>query len=99
MITDRVSHGAVLRENRDAAFAFEWIGVHHANVARFAKFDNAGLRKHGIHEGGLAVVDVCDDRDIAEVRIGHMGFASGKRKSVADSPANPNDVLRFIAGK
>jgi hypothetical protein len=30
--------------------------------------EGAGLAEHGVDERGLAVVDVRDDRDVAEVR-------------------------------
>jgi hypothetical protein len=35
---------------------------------------HAGLAQHGVDKGGLAVVDVRDDRDVADVGAGrHAG--------------------------
>ena len=60
----------VLGEDRDAAFAFERVGVHDArfDVLAFAK--DAALTEHGIDQGRLAVVDVGDDGDVTDVLAG-----------------------------
>ena len=39
--TDGVGDGAVLRENGDAALAFERVGIHDADVTACAKFNDA----------------------------------------------------------
>ncbi len=56
---------AVLCENRDAAFFFDVVRVHHALGDLLVFSERAGLAKQLIDEGGLAVVDVGDDGDIA----------------------------------
>ena len=64
-------HRGVLREDRDALLAFEVTGVHDAIDQLGALLERAGLTKHGVDEGGLAVVDVCDDGDVTEAGGGH----------------------------
>jgi len=63
----RVAHRGVLGEDGDALLALEVTGVHdpirHFLMAR----ERAGLAEHGIDQGGLAVVDVGDDRHVAQV--------------------------------
>jgi len=61
----------VLRENGDALLAFEVAGVHNAIDQLGALLERAGLTKHGVDEGGLAVVDVCDDGNVTEAGDGH----------------------------
>jgi len=68
---DGVGHRAVLREDRDAALALERVRVHHAGLARGPEFDDAGLGQHGVDKRGLAMVDVGDDCDVAELLVGH----------------------------
>ena len=61
-----VAAGRVLGQDRDAALALE-PGVHdpvdHLGVRR----EGAGLLQQRVHERGLAVVDVGDDRDVSDV--------------------------------
>ncbi len=66
---------AVLRENGDATFPLEIVRVHDAVGDVLVRCEGAGLAQQLIDEGGLAVVDVGDDRDIAE-GAGH-GEAAG----------------------
>ena len=58
----------VLRQDGDALFALELTGVHDAVDELGALGKGAGLPEHGIDQGGLAVVDVGDDGDVAQVR-------------------------------
>ncbi len=72
-----VAHGGVLGEDGDAALTLEIAGVHHAFGNPFVGAEGAALPQHGIHQGGLAVVDVGDDREISE--FGHgKGSLSGR---------------------
>ena len=66
-----VADGRVLRQDRDALLPLEVHRVHHplGDVLVLAK--GAGLPQHRVHERGLAVVHVGDDRHVADV------FASG----------------------
>src|SRR5699024_5851020 len=69
-----VEHRGVLRENGDALLTFEVTGIHDAfgEIAVFA--EHTGLPEHGVDQGGLAVVDVCDDCYIAAVVASCDGF-------------------------
>ena len=62
-----VAHGGVLGEDRDALLALEVAGVHRALVDVLVRAEGAGLPQHRVDERGLAVVDVGDDRDVAQV--------------------------------
>ena len=61
----------VLGEDRDALLALEVHRVHHPLGDVLALAEGAGLPQHGVHERGLAVVDVGDDRDVADVLTGN----------------------------
>ena len=62
-----VVNGGVLREDRDALFAFEVAGVHGPFVDVGVLAKGAALPQHGVHERRLAVVNVGHDRDVAQV--------------------------------
>ena len=64
----RVLHRGVLREDRDALLALEITGVHDP-IGHFLVLGvGALLLEHRVDESGLAVVDVGDDGDIAQIR-------------------------------
>ena len=63
----RVADRRVLREDRDALLALEVHRVHDALVDVLVGAEGAGLPEHGVDERGLAVVDVGDDGDVAQV--------------------------------
>ena len=63
-------HGDVLGQDGDAALALEVVGVEDAGVLPpqlSLVAELAGLAQHLIDQRGLAVVDVGDDGDIADV--------------------------------
>jgi hypothetical protein len=62
-----VKHSGVLREDRDALFALELVGVHGAVFEVRVRVEGVGLAKHCVDKSGLAVVNVCDDRHVAQV--------------------------------
>ena len=62
--------GRVFGENGDAALALEFVRVHHPLGHLLVGAEGAGLAQHGVDEGGLAVVNMGDDGDIA-YRLGH----------------------------
>src|SRR5439155_5793772 len=67
----------------DAALALE-VHVVEDLVAEVALGDGAGLEEELIAEGALAVVDVGDDREVAdEFRIGHGGDSAPPRVASA----------------
>ena len=55
-----------LGEDGDAALAFQFVGIHHAVGHLLVGAEDAALVQHGVHQRGLAVVDVRDDGDIAD---------------------------------
>ena len=66
-----------LGEDGDAALAFEVVGVHDALGNFFSGSENTALTEHGIDERSLAVIDVSDNGDISEKRIGrHFSLLS-----------------------
>ena len=62
-----VADRGVLREDRDALLALEVDRVEHALGDVLVLAEGAGLPEHGVDERRLAVVDVGDDRDVADV--------------------------------
>ena len=62
-----VADRGVLGEDRDALLALEVHRVHDALVDVLVRAERAGLPEHRVDERRLAVVDVGDDRDVAEV--------------------------------
>ena len=71
----------VLREDRDALLALEVAGVHDAvgHALGLVRGERAGLAEHRVDQRGLAVVDVGDDRDVAQVGAGLGGHAGAFR--------------------
>src|SRR6185436_7361958 len=65
-------HGGALGEDRDAALALEVVRVHRALGDDLAGAERAGLLEQAVDERGLAVVDVRDDRDVADAGGGHV---------------------------
>ena len=63
----------VLGQDGDAALAFQLVRVHDALGDGLVGAEGAGLAQHGIDQGGLAMVDVGDDGDVAD------GGAHGRR--------------------
>ena len=64
-----VFEGGVLGADGDALFAFEVHGVHDALFAGdgLVGAKSAGLFQQTIDQSGLAMINVCDDGDIANV--------------------------------
>ena len=71
-------HCAVLAADRDAALALEVVAVHDALLDVGVLAEHAGGAEDGVDQGGLAVVDVGDDGEVADVGWG----MHGKRLSV-----------------
>src|SRR6185312_8814050 len=88
----------VLGQNGDAALAFEIVGVEDAVAAQFALAEHAGLTEHLIDQRGLAVIDVGDDGDIAEVRTFHCVVNSGiiaRRTRLLHIRANSREICYY----
>ena len=56
-------------ENGDPAFAFEVVGVHRAFGHLLVGAERAGLLQKLIDQGGFAVVDMRDDRDVTNIHM------------------------------
>ena len=111
---DRLGRGAgvadrgVLREDRDALLALEVTGVHRPLVDVLVLAEGAALPEHRVHEGGLAVVDVRHDGDVAEVgavrvfsgMAGQSSLSVGSRRSascaVGPAPGDDCGVARRV---
>ena len=64
-----IEDGGVFRQNRNAALTLEIVGVHDALDEVLVGAKSAALPEHGVNQGGLAVVDMGDDCDIADAGI------------------------------
>ena len=62
-----VADGGVLGQDRDALLALEIPGIEHAILHRLVLTEGPGLPQHRVDERRLAVVDVRDDRHVADV--------------------------------
>ena len=68
-------HGSVLGQNGNAALALQIVGVHHALRHLLVLAEYAALAQHLVHQGGLAVVYVSDNSDIADIVANHVCFS------------------------
>ncbi len=72
----------LLGEDRDALLALQVARVHDPVDDGLVGAEGAGLAQHGVDERGLAVVDVGDDGDVAQVvardgcRTGMVGLGT-----------------------
>jgi hypothetical protein len=73
---------SVFRENGNAPFAFQIVGIHHAFHQGLIRAKNSTLPQHGIHEGGLSVVYVCDYGNVANI-LTHKILASSGRTAAS----------------
>ena len=72
----------LLGEDRDPLLALEVAGVEDAVDDRLVGAEGAGLAEEAVDEGRLAMVDVGDDRDVAQVVAHGEGRRSGGRHGV-----------------
>ncbi len=77
-----VGDAGLLGEDRDAALALEIHGVHDTVHDHLVDAEGAGLAEHGIHQGGLAVIDMRHDGDVAHVSPGGLVEHGGGRSGV-----------------
>jgi len=66
-----VGAGAVLCQNGDAALTLDIAAVHHALGHGLIVAESAALTQQGIHQGGLAVVNVSDNGNVAQIVTNH----------------------------
>ena len=69
-----VTNRSVFGHDGDAALAFEVEAVHHALDDSLVVAEGSALLEHGIDQSCLAVVDVRDDRDVADVVSGCKSY-------------------------
>src|ERR1039458_528872 len=74
-----VTHAGDLGEDGDAPLPLQVVGVHHAVHVLLMRAEDAALVQHGVHQGGLAMIYVRDDGDVANVWIAacHVDRYSG----------------------
>ena len=73
-------HGGAFRQDRDAALALEVVPVQRALGDLLIGAEGAALLEQAVDQGGLAVVDVGDDGDVAQIH-GH-----GPKKAARAGP-------------
>jgi len=66
-------HRRVLGQNGDAALALQVVGIHHALGQRLILTKRAGLAQHLVNQRSLAMVNMGDDGDITDRRMGAQG--------------------------
>ena len=66
-----VGAGAVLSQNGDAALTLDIAAVHDTLCHDLIVAESAALTQHGIHQRGLAVVNVSDNGDVAQIVTNH----------------------------
>ncbi len=62
-----VADGGVFRQDGDTALALQVVGVHDLADHLFVVPKHAALPKQGVDDRGLAVVDMGDDRNVAQL--------------------------------
>src|SRR5881392_3601131 len=71
-----VRHRGVLGQDGDALLPLQVVGVHRALLDLLVGPVGPGLAEEVVHQGGLSVVDVRDDGDVADLLAGKHGWAS-----------------------
>ena len=61
------AHSSILRQDRDPFFPLKIHRVHDSIGQFLMRTHRARLLEHGINQGSLTVIYVCDDRDIASI--------------------------------
>ena len=78
----------VLGQDRDPALALQVVGVEDALARELAGAELAGLAEHRVDQGGLAVVDVGDDRHVSDVVASdHESLVAGTRAGWGAGPS------------
>jgi len=74
-LDSRIADGGVLGQDRDALLTLQVHRVHDPIGEFLMGAEGSGLAEHGVDEGGLAVVDVGDNRHVANISArGHTDF-------------------------
>ena len=91
-----VPHRRVLGEDRDPLLALEVGRVHDPVDDLLVRGERAGLAQHRVDERGLAVVDVGDDRHVAEVGAGAHGRRAFRWKRGTPQSTGAYAQQRFV---
>ena len=78
-----VGDAGLLGHDRDPALALEVHRVHHAIGDDLVHAEDAGLAQHRVHERRLAVVDVRDDGEVADI-VANLARGSVRRGRRSD---------------
>src|ERR1051326_951635 len=70
-----IRYGGVLTDDGDAAFTLQGVAIHDALGDFLIGPEDVPLAEQPIHEGGLTVIDVRDDGDIADFVLGILAHA------------------------
>ena len=92
-----VPNGRVLGEDRDPLLPLEIGGVHDPLGDVLAGPKRAGLPEHGVDERRLAMVDVGDDGDVAEVGAAGHGARDGRDCAARHVEGNARSESRQAA--
>lgn len=87
-------HGGVLGQDGDALFLLQVTAVQDALLGVVAAVvQRPGLPQHRVHQGGLAVVDVGDDGDVAKWHVGDSGSAGPPIANRLDNPGRSGPLV------
>ena len=79
-----VVDGRLLGEDGDPLLALQIARIEHAIDERLVRSEGTGLPKHRVDEGGLAMVDMGDDGDVAQVGAdGGVGGGVGHGRTIS----------------
>ncbi len=93
-----VAHRGVLGEDRDPPLALE-PGVHHPVDLLLVRGERAGLAQHRVDQRRLAVVDVRDDGDVADVGADGVGHGNPTDSSQRAVDSAPVQELRMLTAR
>ena len=97
-----VANRRVLGEDRDALLTLEIVRVHDPLVDVLVGAEGAGLPEQGVDQRGLAVVDVGNDRKIAQIRArghGNLPERGGSMLPVASHGPAPRTGAGFLRSR
>ena len=88
-LTSAVADGRVLGQDRDPLLALEVGRIQHALVDVLVLAEGAGLPQQRVDERRLAVVDVGDDRQVADIgAAGHGAGEVSRRRGLSGGPGS-----------
>ena len=93
-----VLDGAVLREDGDAALTLDVVRVHDPLDHLLVRGEGAGLPEEAVDQGGLAMVDVRDDRDVADRTLHEGAVGAGRPEPGGRGLKKAAQGTRFPAG-